>query len=95
MEHSARAITNMTNQLKAQLKFLETDLRNEEKTLKKAKTFVKFNLPGVRSMILRHEAGVRQTKRDLKQIKNRIRKYQKEGKINKILYNIPRPIFYF
>ena len=85
MEHSVRAITNMTNQLKAQLKFLETDLRNEEKTLKKAKTFVKFNLPGVRSMILRHEAGVRQTKRDLKQIKNRIRKYQKEGKINKIL----------
>ena len=34
MEHSARAITNMTNQLKAQLKFLETDLRNEEKTQK-------------------------------------------------------------
>lgn len=85
MEHSARAITNMTNQLKTQLKFLETDLKNEERALKKAKTFVKFDLPGVKSMILRHEAGVRQTKRDLKQIKNRIRKYQKEGKINKIL----------
>ena len=56
-----------------------------KKRHKKAKTFVKFDLPGVRSMILRHEAGVRQTKRDLKQIKNRIRKDQKEGKINKIL----------
>jgi len=85
MEHSARAIANMTNQLKAQLKFLESDLKNEENALKKARTFSKYKLPGIKSMILRHEAGVRQTKRDLMQIRNRIKKYQKEGKINKIL----------
>lgn len=83
--HSARAMANMTSQLKAQLKFLQDDLKNEEKSLKKAKSFLKFNLPGTKKMIQRHEAGVRQTKRDLEQIKNRIKKYQKEGKINKIL----------
>ena len=85
MEHSKRATDNMTKQLKAQLKFLEEDLKNEEKALKKAKTFSKYKLPGIKQMILRHEAGLRQTKRDLQQIKNRIKKYQKEGKINKIL----------
>ena len=85
IQHSARAMANMTRQLKAQLKFLQDDLKNEEKALKKAKSFSKFKLPGTKIMIQRHAAGVRQTKRDLEQIKNRIRKYQKEGKINKIL----------
>ena len=85
VKYSERARTNMTSQLKAQLKFLEQDLKNEEQSLKKAKTFAKYKLPGIKQMILRHEAGVRQTKRDLKQIKNRVRKYYKEGKINKIL----------
>ena len=84
-KHSARAMTNTTSQLKAQLKFLEDDLKNETKALEKCKSFLKFNLPGTKKMILRHEAGVRQTKTDLIQIKNRIRKYQREGKINKIL----------
>jgi len=36
-------------------------------------------------MIARHESGVRKTKRDLTMISNRIKKYPKEGKINKIL----------
>ena len=85
MEHSKRAMANMTKQLKAQLKFLEDDLKNEERSLTKAKTFSKYKLPGIKNMIARHQAGVRQTKRDLIQIKNRIRKYQKQGKINKIL----------
>ena len=84
-KHSARAMTNMTSQLKAQLKFLQDDLKNEEKALVKSKSFSKYDLPGIKKMILRHEAGVRQTKLELKQIKNRIKKYQKEGKINKIL----------
>jgi len=76
---------NMTTQLKAQLKFLQEDLKNEENGLKKAKIFSKYKLPGIKQMILRHEAGVRKTKQDLTQIKNRIIKYQKEGKINKII----------
>ena len=84
-EHSERAMANMTKQLKAQLKFLEEDLKNEEKALIKAKKFSKYKLPGIKKMIQRHEAGVRQTKLDLVQIKNRIKRYQKEGKINKIL----------
>ena len=84
-QYSDRAKTNMTSQLKAQLKFLQEDLKNEERALVKAKTFAKYKLPGVKQMILRHEAGVRQTKRDLTQIKARIKKYQKQGKINKIL----------
>ena len=84
-KYSTRAIANMTNQLKAQLKFLEDDLKNEEKSLAKAKTFSKYNLPGIKQMILRHESGVRKTQRDLTLIKNRIKKYQIEGKINKIL----------
>lgn len=85
MEHRKRAMANMTKQLKAQLKFLENDLKNEERALANAMTFSKYKLPGVKTMIARHQAGVRQTKRDLIQIKNRIRKYQKQGKINKIL----------
>lgn len=85
VEHSARAKANMTSQLKSQLKFLQDDLKNEEKALSKAKSFKKYNLPGTSKMILRHEAGVRQTKKDLELIKNRIRKYYEEGKINKIL----------
>jgi len=85
MKHSKRAMDNMTAQLKAQLKFLQEDLKNEENALKKAKTFSKYKLPGIKQMIRRHKAGVRKTKRDLTQIKNRIINYQKEGKINKIL----------
>ncbi|MCH9657212.1 hypothetical protein K0U27_00720 [archaeon] len=84
MEHSPRAVANMTAQMKAQLKFLQDDLKNEEASLKKAKTFSKYKLPGVTTMIKRHESGVKQTKRDLKMIKARIAKYHKEGKINKI-----------
>ena len=85
MKYSKRAIDNMTAQLKAQLKFLQEDLVNEEKGLKKAKTFSKYKLPGIKQMIRRHEAGVRKTKRDLTMISNRIKRYQKQGKINKIL----------
>ena len=85
LQHSERARRNMTNQLKAQLKFLQEDLKNEEKGLAKAKSFAKYPLPGIKQMISRHETGVRKTKLDLTQIKNRIKRYQKEGKINKIL----------
>lgn len=84
-EYGARAKASVTSQLKAQLKFLQDDLKNEEKALTKAKSFKKYNLPGTGKMILRHEAGVRKTKQDLEQIKKRIKKYYKEGKINKIL----------
>ena len=84
-KHSARAMANMTKQLKAQLKFLQDDLKHEGKSLVKAKSFLKFNLPGTKSMIRKHEMGIRKTKQDLELLTKRIKRYQKEGKINKIL----------
>ena len=85
LQHSERAKKNMTSQITGMLKFLQDDLTGEEKGLAKAKTFLKYDLPGIKQMIARHEAGVRKTKRDIAQITKRIKRLQKEGKINKIL----------
>jgi len=85
LQHSERAKKNMTSQITGMLKFLQDDLKGEEKGLAKAKTFLKYDLPGIKQMIARHEAGVRKTKRDIAQITKRIKRLQKEGKINKIL----------
>ena len=85
LQHSERAKKNMTSQIAGMLKFLQDDLKGEEKGLAKAKTFLKYDLPGIKQMIARHEAGVRKTKRDIAQITKRIKRLQKEGKINKIL----------
>ena len=54
MEHSVRAKTNMTKQLKAQFAFYKKDLEHEQTALKKAKSYLKYNLPGVKSMIYQH-----------------------------------------
>ncbi len=85
LQHSERAKKNMTSQVAGMLKFLQDDLKGEMKGLEKAKTFLKYNLPGTKQMIARHEAGVRKTKRDIAQITTRIKRLQKEGKINRIL----------
>ena len=45
MDHSHRAKQNMTDQLKAQLGFLQKDLEHEKKSLAKAKSYQKWNLP--------------------------------------------------
>lgn len=85
MKHSVRAKTNMTNQLKAQLGFYKKDLEHERASLRKAKSYLKWNLPGVRSMISQHKRGVRKTLADIELLKVRIRKRQRNGEIYKIL----------
>ncbi len=85
MEHSVRAKTNMTNQLKKQLEFYQDDLIRERAALAKAKTFLKYNLPGIKSMISQHERGVKKTLTDIDNLKIRIKRRQKNGEIFKII----------
>ena len=85
LQYGERAKKNMTSQIAGMLTFLQDDLKGEEKGLAKAKTFLKYDLPGTKQMIARHEAGVRKTKQDIAQITKRIKRLQTEGKIKKIL----------
>ena len=85
MRQSVRAKRNMTNQLKAQLRFYRNDLKAKREALKKAKLFRKWNLPGTKTMIRRHENGVKVTLRDIANLKIRILKRQKNGEIFRIL----------
>jgi len=85
MVYSKRAKANMTKQLRAQLQFLRRDLRSEQIALQKAKTFLKYNLPGVKKMVRVHKIGVKRTKADIRLISARIRMRQRNGQINKIL----------
>lgn len=85
MKYSNRSKTNMTNQLKAQLGFYKRDLLHELASLKKAKSYLKWNLPGVKTMISQHERGVIKTLDDIERMKIRIRKRQRNGEIFKIL----------
>lgn len=85
MEHSNRAKQNMTNQLKAQLGFYERDLQHERASLKKAKSYLKYNLPGIKSMVAQHERGVRKTLLDIENLKIRIKKRQRNGDVFKII----------
>ncbi len=85
MTYSNRAKQNLTNQLKAQLGFYIRDLYNEKKSLKKAKPYLKWNLPGVKCMVLQHERGVRKTLTDIANLKTRIKRRQRNGEIFTIL----------
>lgn len=85
MIHSKRAKTNLTNQLKAQLGFYLRDLSYERASLKKAKSYLKWNLPGVKSMVSAHERGVKKTLADIECMKIRIRKRQRNNQCYKIL----------
>jgi len=85
MKHSNRAKTNLTNQLKAQLGFYLRDLQNERASLRKAKSYLKWNLPGIKTMISQHKRGVKKTLDDIRNMKIRIRKRQRNGEIYKIL----------
>lgn len=85
MFHSNRAKTNMTNQLKAQLGFLQKDLAHEKASLLKAKSYLKWNLPGVKTMINRHQAGLNKTLKDIATLKIRIRKRQRNDQCYKII----------
>ena len=83
MSHIAKQ--NLTNQLKAQMGFYQRDLRHERASLAKARSYLKWRLPGVRGMVLQHQRGVRKTLRDIRNLKVRIRKRQRLGQIYKIL----------
>ncbi len=85
MGHSERAKVNMTNQLKAQLGFLHKDLEYEKASLAKALTYVKWNLPGVKSMINRHQTGVDKTLKDIATLKIRIKRREENGECFTIL----------
>ena len=87
MNHSNRAKQNMTNQLKSQLEFYQKDLVHERASLKKVKSYLKYNLPGVKSMISQHERGVTMTLANIKVLKRRIKKLQRNNAINKIIMN--------
>jgi len=79
-----RARQNMTGQLRARLSFYKTNLANKERELKQAKGFV-GRLPNALKMVEMKRKGVEKSKLDLKNCKARIRKLQREGKINKIV----------
>lgn len=85
MKHSTRAKRNMTKQLAGMLKLLYKDLYNEQLALKKARTYLKYKLPGVKKMVRIHQAGVRKSKADIRVLSIRIRMRQRNGQINKIL----------
>jgi len=85
MKYSNRARQNMTNQLKAQLGFYIRDLAHERASLRKAKSYLKWRLPGVKSMVSQHKRGVRKTLLDIETLKIRIRKRQRNGQIYKII----------
>lgn len=85
MRHSNWAKHNMTKQLKSQLGFYYRDLQHERASLKKARSYVKWNLPGVKSMILQHQRGVKKTLRDIRNMKIRIRKRQRNNECYKII----------
>jgi len=79
-----RGKQNFTGQLRARLAFYKTNLANKERELKQAKGFV-GRLPNAPKMVEMKKKGVEKSKLDLKNCVARIRKLQKEGKINKIL----------
>lgn len=83
--HSKRARGNQTNSMRHQWSFLQTNLRNKQRDLNSIKKFKKYNLPGYKSMEKAHTGGVNHTKKQISVLRARILKYQREGKINKIL----------
>jgi hypothetical protein len=85
LKHSDRAKQGLTNQLKAQLDFLERDLKHEKASLVIAKSYLKWNLPGTKNMVRIHEFGVRRTERDLRQLKVRIKRRERNDECFKIL----------
>ena len=78
------AVRNMTKQLNAQLKVLTKIVEGKKRELKYAKGFV-GKLPNAALIYQRCKKGVEQAETDLGRLKLRIRRLQKEKKINRIL----------
>lgn len=84
LSHSARAVRNTTYQVKTQLQFLRGNLANKRVELKKAQKFLKYNLPGTKSMIAQHERGIKKVEEDIRNMKIRIDKMYRQGKIYRV-----------
>ena len=84
MVHSVRARQNMTGQLKARLAVMNTNLESRQREVKKTQTYIKY-LPNAKATLERQKKGIVTIKKQIATLKVRIRKLQKEGKINKIL----------
>jgi len=82
---SDRAKRNFTKQLKLQLDFLQDNLAEKQKTLKKIQKYSRYRLPGYKHMLSKEISGITKVKNDISKLKMRIRKRQKLGQINKIL----------
>lgn len=85
MKYSDRSKRNMTNQMLAQLEFLEKNLEKKEKRLERSYRWKKYRLPGLGKMIKRQENGIIKVEGDIKIITDRILKLQKEEKIFTII----------
>ena len=85
MKYSIRAKKGRTVGVLAKWKFLQTDLEEEKRTLKKIQVYKKFKLPGFKTMETRHKNGVKTTQNQIKTMRARILMLQRQGKITKIL----------
>lgn len=75
----------MTKQVRGQLQLLLNDLKHERAALAKAKSYFRYNLPGTKTMVKRHEQGVQKTLSDITKMKARVKRLQSQGKIYKII----------
>lgn len=85
MNYSNRAKYGLTKQLRTQLKFLQDNLSEKQKTIKKIRMYARYKLPGYGSMLKAEQNGIAKTKKDIANLKTRIKRRQSEGKIYKII----------
>ena len=85
MKHSERAKQGTTSAIKARLSFLQNTLKEREKTVKKIKSYAKYNLPGYKTTLSRELAGITKLKKDLSNLKVLIRRRQRLGQIFRVL----------
>ena len=77
---------NLTNQLRAQLRFYQACLSEREKTVRKIRIYAKYGLSGYKQILARELSGIDKVKKDISNLKVRIRKRYKAGKINEIRF---------
>ena len=82
---SHRAKHNMTKQIKARLAFYQNTLAERQKTLKKIKSYAKYNFPNYKSNLARELSGIDKVKKDISNLKVLILRRQRNGKIYKVL----------
>ena len=89
MNYSDRAKQNMTNQMKAQLRFLQNNLAKKQKRLDKTKRWLNHKyyskLPGLKWTLQRQLNGTNKVRKDIDMMTERIITMEKEGKIFPII----------